>query len=266
MAQDNTDEYSEVTFPKHRQMLGVIAGLTPKHYQQALLEFDVTDARMEIRRLKERTGEKLSFTGWIIKCIAQAVSEFKHIQAYRKGGRLIIFNDVDVGLTLEREVDEEKVVTGYVIRKANEKTLLEIHNDIRAAQKAIISGALVGDGEDSRTVARIQSLPRILKRGFLWWYRRNPVMRKRTQGTVGLSSVGMFGSIRGWPLVLGPYPVFFGVGGVTEKVRVVDNRMEPRDFLAMSVMLDHDSVDGADAARFLVRLGELLQNSYGIES
>jgi pyruvate/2-oxoglutarate dehydrogenase complex dihydrolipoamide acyltransferase (E2) component len=32
----------------------------------------------------------------------------------------------------------------------------------------------------------------------------------------------------------------------------------------MSVMFDHDAVDGADAARFIARFGELLKESYGL--
>jgi len=35
----------------------------------------------------KRTGEQLSFTAWIMKCIGQAVSEHKEVHAIRKGFR-----------------------------------------------------------------------------------------------------------------------------------------------------------------------------------
>ena len=75
---------------------------------------------------------------------------------------------------------------------------------------------------------------------------------------------GMFGDISGWPLVSGPYPLFYGVGGISKKPGVVDGRIEPREYLTMSVMFDHDAVDGPDPARFIARLGELLKESYGL--
>jgi pyruvate/2-oxoglutarate dehydrogenase complex dihydrolipoamide acyltransferase (E2) component len=54
-----------------------------------LLEIDVTAARAAIHDRKAKTGERISFTGWIVKCIAQAVSEHKHVHALRNGKKEI---------------------------------------------------------------------------------------------------------------------------------------------------------------------------------
>ncbi|MHA2004747.1 MAG: 2-oxo acid dehydrogenase subunit E2 [Candidatus Thorarchaeota archaeon] len=259
------NSFREEPFPKHREMLTTISRLNPQHYMHGLLEMDVTKAREFIQTHKEATGESLSFTGWLIKCIAQAISEFKHLQAYRKGKRLIIFDDVDVGFTMEREVGGERVVAGYIIRKANEKKFREIHDEIRSAQNEVVKGALVGTGEDVRRISRIQSLPGPLRRLMVWWFKRNIFLRKQTQGTVGLTSVGMFGEFRGWPLVLGPFPVFLGIGGVDVRPGYVGDCIERREFLRMSMMFDHDAADGADAARFASRLGQLMQDGFGLE-
>jgi pyruvate/2-oxoglutarate dehydrogenase complex dihydrolipoamide acyltransferase (E2) component len=232
---------------------------------QGLLEMDVTKAREFMRAHKEASGERLSFTAWLIKCIAQAISEFKHLQAYRKGKKLIIFDDVDVGFTMEREVGGRRVVAGHIIRKANEKKFRDIHEEIRSAQSEVVAGAIVGTGEDAKIVSRIQSLPRLLRRVMVWWYKRNVFMRKETQGTVGLTSVGMFGKFRGWPLVLGPYPAFFGIGGVEVRPGYAEGRIERREHLRMSMVFDHDAADGADAARFAARLGELMQEGFGMD-
>src|SRR5512144_3083691 len=75
------------------------------HCVYGLLEVDVTVPRQFIADHKARTGEALSFTGYLSYCLARAVDEYKSVQAYRKGGKqLVLFDDVDVGMTIEREI------------------------------------------------------------------------------------------------------------------------------------------------------------------
>ena len=106
-----------------------------KHSIYALLEIDVTDARQFIENHKVRTGEALSFTGYLASCLARAVDENKSVQAYPKGAKhLIIFDDVDVFLPVERELGDARAAIPYVIRRANHKSFLEIHREIRAFQ------------------------------------------------------------------------------------------------------------------------------------
>jgi pyruvate/2-oxoglutarate dehydrogenase complex dihydrolipoamide acyltransferase (E2) component len=105
-----------------------------------LVELDVTAARSYIHNLKETTGESLSFTGWVMKCIGQAVREHKHVHAMRKGRRkLIVFDDVDISIAVERVTGDgdnrlETLPMPYIVRRANQKSVREIHNEIRAAQ------------------------------------------------------------------------------------------------------------------------------------
>jgi pyruvate/2-oxoglutarate dehydrogenase complex dihydrolipoamide acyltransferase (E2) component len=40
--------------------------------------------------------------------------------------------------------------------------------------------------------------------------------------------------------------------------------IEPREILNLTVMFDHDIVDGAPAARFMRRLVELIESGYGL--
>ena len=100
-----------------------------------LLEVDVTVARQFIAAHKARTGETLSFTGYLAFCLARAVDEEKGVQAYRKGRKqLVLFDDVNVGLMVERKSGGEGALIGYVVRGANRKTYPEIHQEIRSAQ------------------------------------------------------------------------------------------------------------------------------------
>ncbi len=47
---------------------------------------------------------------------------------------MIVFEDIDICITVEREYQNEKVPLPYVIRKTNEKSLVEIHKEIRSAK------------------------------------------------------------------------------------------------------------------------------------
>jgi pyruvate/2-oxoglutarate dehydrogenase complex dihydrolipoamide acyltransferase (E2) component len=55
------------------------------------------------------------------------------------------------------------------------------------------------------------------------------------------------------------------VGGIARKPAVIEERVEPRYLLNLTVAFDHDVVDGAPAARFVKRLVELIESGYGLE-
>jgi len=108
-----------------------------RHLIHGLIEVDVTAARAILLEYRQQSGESLSFTAFVIGCVAHAVEEQKSIQAYRRGRRhLIVFDDVDVTMLMEREVAGELRVVIHIVRAANTKSVLEIHQEVRAAQRA----------------------------------------------------------------------------------------------------------------------------------
>ena len=244
----------------------MLDNVTVKNRVYGLIELDVTKAREYMRSYKEKTGETLSFTGWMIKCIRQAVSEDKQVQAYRKGkNKFVIFDDVDVSIVVEREVGGQKLPLPYVVRKTNEKSFREIHDEIRAAQaQKEMTGPVLGSERTPRILTVFQSLPSVLRKIGWWKFRRDPFLKKQVMGTVGVTSVGMFGNLGGWPINIGFHSLEFAVGGISKKPKVVDGRTEIREFLSMTVMFDHDVIDGAPATRFIARLAELVQDGYGL--
>jgi hypothetical protein len=236
-----------------------------KHTIFGLLEVDVTVPRRIIDDHKTRTGEALSFTGFLVFCLARAVDEDKSVQAYPKGRRqLVIYEDVDVAIAVEREMAGTRAPVGHVIRRANGKSYLDIHREIRAVQ----SGA----------PPRSTGLPPLLQFGLslpgpLGGFfasllsavvRYRPAISVAAGGTVAVTAVGMFGRRGGWGLVPFPHPLGLVVCGISEKPAVVDGRIEAREFLSLTVALDHDVVDGAPAARFMRRLAELIESGEGL--
>jgi pyruvate/2-oxoglutarate dehydrogenase complex dihydrolipoamide acyltransferase (E2) component len=129
-------DYKLVPFPKiRRAYMDVLREGQRKPMIHALLEVDVTKARQSLRDHKANTGEALSFTAFIVTCLAKAVDEHKSMQAYRQGRKqLILFEEVDVNTQIEREMDGHKVVMPCIIRAANSKTFRAIHQEIGQAQ------------------------------------------------------------------------------------------------------------------------------------
>jgi pyruvate/2-oxoglutarate dehydrogenase complex dihydrolipoamide acyltransferase (E2) component len=228
-----------------------------------LLEVDVTRARTALREHKAQTGETLSFTAFLATCLAKAVDEHKAVQAFRQGGgRLVLFEDVDINTRIERDVAGEKYVIPYIIRAANRKTFRELHDEIRAAQAA--------DVQDLLTRSRMFALlPTALCGVVVWAFtglgRWRPRLWKEAMGTVGITAVGMFGSGAGWGIpASSPTALMLTVGGIGEKEVVVDGHTTVREYLSLTVSVDHDVVDGAPAARFTERLKELIESGYGL--
>jgi pyruvate/2-oxoglutarate dehydrogenase complex dihydrolipoamide acyltransferase (E2) component len=232
-----------------------------------LLEVDVTIARQFIAAHKARTGETLSFTGFLTVCLARAVDEDKGVQAYLKGSKqLLLFDDVDVGLMVERKVEGKPTLMGYVIRGANHKTYREIHQEIRTVQSEPVPASRGMPTWLRSALLLPWPLSRLVGAVLGALMRRDPTMATAMGGTVAITAVGMFGEGHsGWALTPSPESLALVVGSIAEKPAVVAGRIEPREILHLTVMFNHDIVDGGPAARFTRRLVELVESGYGLE-
>ena len=257
----NNAAYQVVPYPKIRRwMAAMFRSVQHKPMMHGFLEVDVTRARAHLREHKATTGESLSFTAFLIACLAKAVDEHKAVQACRQGSKhLILFEDVDVYTPIEHEVAGQKQVMPSIIRAANRKTVREIHREIRAAQVRDVTKDLM----------RLQSLPTFLFKPYLWVFtwlgRTHPRLWKKNVGTVGITAVGMFGKGAGWGIPPAPpTTLMLTVGGIGEKPGVVDGHIAIRDYLSLTISFDHDIIDGAPAVRFTERLKELIESGYGL--
>jgi pyruvate/2-oxoglutarate dehydrogenase complex dihydrolipoamide acyltransferase (E2) component len=254
-------------FPPERRSMAAFQELkSGKHCMYALLEVDVTVARKFIEDCKEKTGEQLSFTGYLIYCLARAVDEDKAVQVYRKGSkRLVMFDDVDVGFMIELTKGEKRALTGHVIRAANHKTFLEIHQEIRSVQSKQLPATADTASWFNSALLLPWPLSRLFNALFRMVVRSDPTIVTSMAGTVGISSVGMFGKGHaGWGISTGSHVLDLVVGGTARKLAEVDGRIEPREILCLTIIFDHDVIDGAPAARFTRRLVELIESGYGL--
>jgi pyruvate/2-oxoglutarate dehydrogenase complex dihydrolipoamide acyltransferase (E2) component len=225
-----------------------------KNFIHGLVEMDVTEVRRSLRQL-EAEGQDISFTAVVMHAVARAVDEDRTMHAYRRGNQLILFNDVDVNTQIEVTEAAQKIVKPLLVRAANRKSIDELTKEIRAGQQPDSGDALL-----YRAALALVSIPRPIRRLGLRAVMSNPMWFKRFGGTVGLSSVGMFGAGGGWGIPIAPPTLMITVGGISTKPRYIDGNVQAREMLDLTISVDHAIVDGATAARFTRRLAELLEH------
>ena len=265
--EDNIGHYDIIDFPKVRiPTLDFLTLGDNNHYVKGLIEFDVTDGRNKIRDHEKNTQKKISFTAWLLKCIGQAASEFKEVHSMMMGkNKIVKFEDVDISITVEKSIEGVKTPIPLVVRRTNKMTVTQINDEIRKAQSEELDEATVlGNHNMKEDLKRYVSLPSFFRKFILKRKFRDPVRIKQMMGTIIVSSVGMFGKLRGWPIPTTAHPLAFGVGSITKKPAIINDKIEVREFLALSVLFNHDIVDGAPATRFISRLGELLESGFGL--
>jgi pyruvate/2-oxoglutarate dehydrogenase complex dihydrolipoamide acyltransferase (E2) component len=230
-----------------------------KHTVHGLVEFDVSRARAAIREHKAQTGEALSFSAFVLACLGKAIDMNKHMHAYRNWrNQLVLFDEVDVNILFEVEVDGKKMIRPHILRSVNKKTYQEIHQEIRTFQQEHRSS------QESKFVEWFVRLPGFVRRLFLWVLLKRPQLVKEYYGTVLLTSVGMFGTGGGWGIPVPNHTLQLTLGGIVKKPGIVEGRIEIREYLSVTISFDHDIVDGAPAARFAQRLKELIESGYGL--
>jgi pyruvate/2-oxoglutarate dehydrogenase complex dihydrolipoamide acyltransferase (E2) component len=256
------DSCTVIPFPKVR-LRGVdfLRLMQRKPVIHALMEVDVSKPRQYILEYKARTGESLSFTAFVIYCLGKAIDEDKRMHAYRKGNKLVLFDEVDVTTLIEHDVGDEKIATPYIFRAVNKRTYRDIHLEMRAAQAEKVEKFKRGIPWYE---SAFFSLPQFIRVAIFGAFEKSPYLMKRVEGTAMVTAVGMFGKGVGWGIPLTNYTLGIALGGIGEKPGVVDGRIEIREYLSMTISVDHDIVDGAPLARFTVRLKGLIENGFGL--
>lgn len=255
MEKKNTDGYTVEPFPAMRRF-ALDAGVRGrhKHIIHGLLELDVTEARARMREHKARTGETLSFTAFIIACLAKAVETNPHVHAYmdwRK--RLVIFDEVNVNTMIEVSSGSGKIAMPYIIQAANRKTFRQIHDEIRAAQS---KPAQTGEMKFMRLFLH---MPGFIRRSFYSIVTKFPHVMRRYSSSVLVTAVGMFGKGGGWGIPVASFSLTVTLGGIAEKPGVANGQIEIREYLDVTLSFDHDIIDGAPAARFTQYFRELVE-------
>jgi pyruvate/2-oxoglutarate dehydrogenase complex dihydrolipoamide acyltransferase (E2) component len=230
--------------------MDAFAVLPAGHPMVALLELDVTAASEAIARLQQR-GLRTSLFAFLVRSIAVSISEHPDLNLVRHGRRLVLFEDVDVCVPVEVRTAEGCFPREVVIRRAQDRSVGEIYAEIEAARVCHErTGATSAEDRWARATMRsCRWLPSFIRLAVMRFLIRSAFRVKAHAGTTLVTSVGKFASIPGFAFTFstGPRAALFVVGGVVDKPWPRDGQLASRTVLSLSVMVDHDLVDGAPA-------------------
>ena len=252
-----------VTFPSARYAtIDLGRAALRKHHVAGLLEVDITEARSRLREGRS-AGTVGSLFSWIVHTAARVIAENRYIQAVAGGKkRLVVFDDVDISVVVERSVAETRVPLPMLIRGADKKTAAEIDTEIRMAQQKKIEKeddyVLSGRGVPKNLLKLYYFVPRPLRLFAMRFILDNPFLHKKVMGTAVITSIGSARGLSGWIIPKTMHSICIALGSVSRKPWVVGDKVVPRDILHLTVLIDHDVVDGMPAARFSAILAERL--------
>ena len=146
-----------------------------KHHVSALLEFDVTESRNKLHDLR-KSGVNVSFNAWLIKVISSVLQKHPEASSYLYNKKkLILFNDINISILVEKKIGDKKVPIPIVIEKTNQKTALEIAMEIETAKNQELSNNEIVINKQSNLSERLYyHMPGFIRRTVWKFMLRNP--------------------------------------------------------------------------------------------
>ncbi|RPI19181.1 MAG: hypothetical protein EHM58_02370 [Ignavibacteriae bacterium] len=234
------------------------------HNMYALLELDVTNTRQRLRSLRTK-GQNVSFFGFLLSAIAKTIDENKELNIIRRGKKVYYFDEVDIDIPIELELNGISTPRKYLVRDAANKNAEEITREIENAKKSWKESGTAGE-DDKWALGWIKIasiMPKWLFKLITKYLSGKPFFLKKRFGTTYVSSVSGFSKVSGFviPFFAGgkTRPLAFAIGNLMKKPGVVGSDICIREYLSITISINHDLVDGAPAARFVNRLKQRIE-------
>ena len=245
---------SEKLSPNRKVVIASATVTREKNAIHAFTEIDISEPRRLLKEHFEKTHEKLSFTAYIVICLAKIVKENPQVNSFLKGRRQVFLDDITISVLVEREIDGERVPEPITIKQADIKSFLEINNEIKDAKKlqSKTLGSLSG-------ISWVRFIPKFLFKAFVRIADKNIRMAK-PYGKVAVTAIGMFGNEAIWFIPHGSATVLITVGSINNKVVELDGSFISREHLCLTASFDHNIIDGAPAMRFFSRFIEIVKS------
>lgn len=189
-------------------------------------EADVSKLDDVRKRLAAASGEKLSYLPFVVSAVCRALKQFPMLNALVDDEReeIVRYGAVHMGIA----TDSEQGLSVPVLPDADAMGVLEIGRHISELARMV----------------RDRSVP-----------------RDRLMGsTFTISNVGSYAGRFATPIINYPEVGILAAGRVREGVVADRGAIRIAKLLPLSLTCDHRSVDGADAARCLALIIELIQN------
>ena len=243
-------------FPSSRRLVTVAlrAGrrMTPMY---GLVEVDVTDAK----QILARHDPPSSMTAFVIASVARAAAAHPEVHAYRNWrGQLVTHQHVDVTTIVEISTPQGLFGLPCTLHDADIREVPDLTAELHRVKRepaASRSGRWLEQAAPAgtRIPGAVRAMYAVMARS---------VAARQRVGTVAVTAVGMFAGGGGFgitPMTMMSLEVV--VGGIARRPRVIDDHIEIRDVLDLTLAIDHNVIDGAPATRFSAELRELIESA-----
>jgi pyruvate dehydrogenase E2 component (dihydrolipoamide acetyltransferase) len=194
------------------------------------MEVDATNLvnlRKVVNQEAERSGKTIiTYNDLLVLMTAKALQEYPYMNTSLVDGRIEQKEEINIGVA----VDTERGLLVPVVREADKKKLAEIN----AILRGLVENAVAGKSS----------------------------LDDLSGGTFTVTNLGMYHIDAFTPIINLPETAILGVGRIVEKPVGFQGQIMLRQQLILSLTFDHRLVDGAPAARFLHRLGQLIEEAY----
>ena len=192
-------------------------------------EIDMSAAMTFRRQLNEalaEEGDRVSVNDLILMALTKALIKYPKWNSFFDGDKLIGHPSINLGVAIA--LDEGLIVPAVI--DIQNMSLVEISRAVRDLGKRAR-----GDGG-------------------------NLTQAELTQGTFGISNLGMFGTDIFSAIIVPPNAGIIAVGTVKEKPVVCDGKVVVASMMNATISADHRVGDGAEAAVFLGEFQKNLEN------
>lgn len=260
-------DYTIHSFPKSRiATIDVCETGRKKHHVAGLIELDVTSSREKIRAFNRNSQLKISFNGWLISIISTTLKKHDSAASFLAGkNKQIIFDDINVSLLVEKKINGQRVPMPLLITKADKSSPVLVTQQIENARNGELSEKDIVLQKQSGFMERLYYHFPGFARRWVWRYLlRHPKIAFSKMGNVAFTSIGMMGKVNGWFIPTSVHPICFGMSSIVKKPVVIDDAIVIREMLNMTILLDHDVIDGAPMARFISDLVKNIESGNAI--
>ena len=204
----------------------------PHFYLSAEVEATALSHMREglLAKVETVTGARLTITDILLKVCAQALAEFPEVNVAwaedAPGGGIVRHAEVNVGLAVS--LDAGLVVP--VLRFAAGLTL----GEIARRRSDLVERARAG----KLTLADLEG------------------------GTFTLSNLGVYGVDQFQAILNPPQAAILAIGRIKDRPVALDGAVVVRPTMHVTLSVDHRLLDGTQAARFLERVAQLIQEPY----
>lgn len=233
------------------------------------MDFDAKGLKEVSSRLLSE-GKKISPTAIAAKGVAVAIASYPNVNGVIRFGRIYHRKTVDIFFQVAPD-DSGESLTGIIIRDCNNKTLEQIHDEIKNRVIRIRSGEeddFAGFGTVMKytptfLVGWMQKLVSFICYQLNIW---SPAfgIPQDAFGSAMVTSVGMLGIQRGFAPLM-PYvecPIIVAIGKLEQKPIVKDGKVEIIEVLPVCATMDHRLVDGVGASKMMKALARYFENPY----